>query len=121
MEQKPTMINLPSHSFFEQLMGRGEPTEEALPHIAAIYFTATWCKKCKTIDLNKVMTAIPSATWYKNDIDENENSYAYASLRSIPSFVVIKDKKYMGKFDKETAGKEGVSEETIMNWLKQFI
>ena len=108
------MISLPSHTYFEQLLGRGEPTEDALPTLAVVYFTAKWCKKCQSFDLEKIMTALPNAAWYKNDIDENENTYAYCSLRSIPSFVVIKDKKYMGSLSKTT-------EQGVIEWLKQFV
>jgi len=121
METKLLMTALPSHTYFEQLLGRGEPTEEPLPSLAVVYFTATWCKKCKTFDLAKIMSSLPQATWFKNDIDENESSYAYSSLRSIPSFVLIKDKKYMGKFDREIDMKGGVTEENIIAWLKQFV
>lgn len=113
-ESKKEMIALPSHTHFEQLLGRGEPTEEPLPSLVVVYFTAKWCKKCKTFDLDKIQTALPQATWYSNDIDENENTYAYCSLRSIPSFVVIKNKKYMGSLSKTT-------EEGAMDWLKQFV
>lgn len=95
-------------------MGRGEPTDDPLPPLAVIYFTATWCKKCQTFDLDKIREALPHATWYKNDIDENEDTYAYCSLHSIPSFVVLKDKKYMGSLSKTT-------EEGVIAWLKQFV
>ncbi len=114
MNQQKEMIPLPSHTYFEQLMGRGEPTEDKLPPLVVVYFTAKWCKKCQSFDLNKIQSALPSATWYKNDIDENEDTYAYCSLRSIPSFVVLKDKKYMGSLSKTT-------EEGVMDWLKQFV
>ena len=111
-------------------MGRGEPTEEPLPSLVVVYFTAKWCKKCKTFDLETIMASLPSATWYKNDIDENENTYAYCSLRSIPSFVVLKNKKFMGKLDKDTELKDkdkntelkgGVTQENTITWLKQFL
>lgn len=117
------MTNLPSHQFFEQLLGRGEPAEEELPSFAVVYFTATWCGKCKTLDLDEIMSSLPEAVWYKNDIDQNEQSYAYSVLRSIPSFVVIKNKKYMGKYDIEVAKerKEKITQESIIKWLKQFI
>jgi thiol-disulfide isomerase/thioredoxin len=117
------MIHLPSHSYFEQLMGRGDPTDEPLPPFVVVYFTATWCGKCKTLDLPGIVASVPDAVWYKNDIDQNEQSYAYSVLRSIPSFVVIKNKKYMGKYDIEVAKerKEKVTQETIINWLKQFV
>lgn len=111
------MINLPSHTYFEQLLGRGDSdtlSEEPLPPLAVVYFTATWCKKCKTFDMTKIMNTLPQATWFKNDIDENENTYAYCSLRSIPSFVVIKEKKYMGSLSKTT-------EQGVIEWLKQFV
>lgn len=95
-------------------MGRGEETDEVLPTFVVVYFTASWCKKCKTFDLGKIMAAAPSATWFLNDIDENENTYAYCGLRSIPSFVVIKNKKYMGALSKTT-------EEGVIQWVKEFI
>ena len=110
----PVMTDLPSHAYFEQLMGRGEPTEDKLPSLVVVYFTAEWCKKCKTFNLDNIMSALPQATWYKNDIDKNEDTYAYCSLRSIPSFVVLKEKKYMGSLSKTT-------EEGVKEWLKQFI
>lgn len=141
------MIDLPSHSYFEQLLGRGEPTEEALPTLVVIYFTAKWCKKCQSFDLQNIMSSLPNATWYKSDIDENENTYAYCSLYSIPSFVVLKDKQYKGKFDVKTVNEinlqlinqyvkshtkedtevyketlpKGATEESTIHWLKQFV
>ena len=117
------MIDLPSHSYFEQLLGRGEPTDEPLPPFVVLYFTASWCAKCKTLDLPAIVSSVPDAVWYKNDIDINEQTYAYSVLRSIPSFVVIKNKKYMGKYDIEVAKerKEKITQETIINWLKQFV
>lgn len=115
------MISLPSHAYFEQLMGRGEPTDDPLPSLVVVYFTAKWCKKCKTFDLETIISALPTATWYKNDIDENENTYAYCTLRSIPSFVVLKNKKFMGKFDVETDMKGKVTQENVITWLKQFV
>lgn len=113
------MISLPSHTYFEQLLGRGEPTEDDLPQFVVVYFTAKWCKKCQSFDLEKIQASLAEvsreqATWFKNDIDENEDTYAYCSLRSIPSFVVLKDKKYMGSLSKTT-------EEGAISWLKQFV
>lgn len=113
-KKQPLMTDLPSHTYFEQLMGRGEPTEEPLPSLVVVYFTAKWCKKCQSFNLERIVNSLPTATWYKNDIDENENTYAYCSLRSIPSFVVLKDKKYMGALSKTT-------EEGVIAWLKQFV
>lgn len=107
------MTNLPSHTYFEQLIGRGETTEESLPSLAVVYFTAKWCKKCQTFNLDTIMSSLPQATWFINDIDENEHTYAYCSLRSIPSFVVLKNKKYMGSLSKTT-------EQGVIDWLKQF-
>lgn len=107
------MTALPSHTYFEQLLGRGEPTEDELPPLVVIYFTAKWCKKCQGFNLDRIQTALPNATWFKNDIDENENTYAYCSLRSIPSFVVVKNKKYMGSLSK-------TSEDAAMEWLMKW-
>ena len=110
------MTALPSHTYFEQLLGRGEITveQDELPPLVVVYFTAKWCKKCQGFNLERIQSALPNARWFKNDIDENENTYAYCSLRSIPSFVVIKNMKYMGSLSK-------TSEEGAIDWLKQFV
>jgi thioredoxin 1 len=65
---------------------------------AIIYFTASWCGACKRLDLDYLEKMRNDITWYKCDIDENRYTLGYCGLSKIPSFVFIKDGKFLGKF-----------------------
>jgi thioredoxin-like negative regulator of GroEL len=107
------MIPLPGQEFFEQLIGRREP-EQPLPSLSVIYFTAKWCGACKRLDLTSLMNAFPSIVWFKCDIDENEYTPGFCGVRSIPTFLVIQNKKIMGTLgDSRT--------EKVQQWISQFV
>jgi thioredoxin-like negative regulator of GroEL len=106
------MILLQTQEQFEILLGRA-PTESPIPPFVIIYFTANWCNACKRLDLPQIMSIAPSATWYKCDIDANDYTAGYCGIRSIPTFLVLKDKKVMGQLgDSRT--------EKVVEWLKRF-
>jgi thioredoxin-like negative regulator of GroEL len=62
-----------------------------------VYFTAPWCGACTRLDLDK-LESLPNITWYKCNIDENKYTLGYCGLQKIPSFVFIKNGKFLGKF-----------------------
>ena len=73
-----------------------------------VYFTAPWCGACQRLDLPKLEN-IPAQdgspiTWYKCDIDVNKYSLGYCGLTKIPSFIFIKDGKFLGKFTSSDTG-----------------
>jgi thioredoxin-like negative regulator of GroEL len=97
---------------FEILIGR-VPSKDPVPGFCVVYFTAKWCGACKRLDLNKVVAAAPTAFWLKCDIDENDYTAGFCGIKSIPTFLVIKDKAVVG-----TLGNSNT--ETVVDWLKKF-
>ena len=91
---------LDSQAEFEQLIGRGEPLPPGteLPPISIVYFTATWCGPCQRLDTAALEAATPQATWLKCDIDRNKYTAGYCGVRSIPTFMIIADKKVVGQY-----------------------
>jgi thioredoxin-like negative regulator of GroEL len=107
------MMPLQTQEQFEVLLGR-VPTEEPIPTFVIVYFTAKWCQACKRLDLEAVQSVAPNATWYKCDIDENDYTAGYCGIRSIPTFLVLRDKKVQGELkDSRT--------EAVVAWLKRFV
>ena len=96
---------------FETLIGRGEYPDAEVPRFTVVYFTATWCGACRSIDLNALETTFPTANWLKCDVDQNNYTPGYCSIRAIPSFIAIKDKKIVGQLQSNDNTK-------IVEWLK---
>ena len=93
------MIPLQTQEQFEALLKPigldGKPAAAAV----VVYFTASWCGACKNIDFDSLLSSIPNTiVWYKCDIDQNKYTLGYCGLQKIPSFVVIKNSKFLGKF-----------------------
>ncbi len=97
---------------FEILLGK-IPTEKPIPSLVVIYFTAAWCKACKRLDFEQILQTLPQATWMKCDIDKNDYTPGYCGIRSIPTFLVIQDKKLMGQLSNSNT-------EKVVEWLKRF-
>ncbi len=106
------MTLLRTQEEFEILLGR-VPTEAPLPLLTVIYFTAGWCKACKKLNLEEIINTLPNASWLKCDIDLNDYTAGYCGIRSIPTFLVIREKKLVGQLgDSRT--------EKVVEWLKRF-
>ena len=95
----------------ETLLGRGPNPDEKTPPFTVIYFTATWCGACRSIDLSALEAAFPAVNWLKCDVDQNNYSPGYCGIRSIPTFIAIKDKKIVGQLQSNDNGK-------ITEWIK---
>lgn len=108
----PEMTLLQSQEEFEVLLGR-VATDKPIPPLSVIYFTATWCKACKKLNLEEIQSILPKATWFKCDIDVNDYTAGYCGIRSIPSFLVIQDKKLLGQLSDSRT-------EKVVEWLKRF-
>ena len=87
---------LTNHEEFEGLLGRGEYVYEKLPAFTVVYFTATWCGACRSLNTDTIESNTPGVTWLKCDVDQLNHTAGYCGIRSIPSFVAIKDKKVVG-------------------------
>ena len=93
--KKNLMIPLLNQEMFEQLIGRAE-TKDPIPTVSVVYFTAKWCGACKRLNLDVLMANHPAVTWYKCDIDENDYTAGFCSIRQIPTFLIIKEKEILG-------------------------
>ena len=60
------------------------------------YFTATWCKPCQRIKpmIEKLSNGLDKSTiiFYMIDIDENDEICNKFNIKSVPTFVLIKNK-----------------------------
>ena len=87
---------------FEVLIGRAEPTEERHsgepPEATVVYFAATWCGPCRSVRTAELEEGLKGVQWLKCDVDQNNYTPGYCEIRSIPTFLVIKNKKILGKF-----------------------
>lgn len=95
-----------SHVEFEQLIGVQDPDPGVkLPFFTVIYFTANWCGACRALDLDAIEAAVPGANWLKCDIDQNDYTPGYCGVRSIPTFIVVCNKKVVDTFSSNNTQK----------------
>jgi thioredoxin-like negative regulator of GroEL len=82
---------------FEQMIGVQPPEPgQILPNFSVIYFTAGWCSACRRLDLAAIEAATVGANWLKCDVDQNNYTAGYCGVRSIPTFLIVADKKIVG-------------------------
>ena len=100
----------------EEMLGIQTPADpnEVPPTFAVIYFTASWCGACRALNLDYLQKMVPSPTWYKCDVDQNQYSPGYCNVRAIPTFVVIKNKMVVGSLQSNSTDK-------VIAWLAQFV
>lgn len=91
---------------FEQLTGlQPLPAGTSLPAFTVIYFTATWCGACRRLDLPALEAALPDVNWLKCDVDQNNYTPGFCGVRSIPSFLIVKNKKVIASLQATTNDK----------------
>ena len=90
------MIPLENQEQFEALLN---PANKAhVPEAVVVYFTASWCGACTRLNHAQIQASNPNIVWYKCDVDQNKYTLGYCGLQKIPSFAVIKNSKFLGKF-----------------------
>jgi thioredoxin-like negative regulator of GroEL len=100
------MLSLDTQLVLEQLLGKqAVAADQVLPSVACMYFTARWCGACKRLDLDAIEAATPGVTWYKCDVDVNTYSPGFCGVRSIPSFMLIVNKRPIGPMTSSDTGK----------------
>jgi thioredoxin-like negative regulator of GroEL len=87
-------------------LGKYEP-------FVVVCFSAKWCGPCQKLDKVQLVHRTPAVKWFSCDIDENKVTLGYCGLRSVPSFVAIKDGMVAGR--KSGAG----SVDDVLNWLEE--
>ena len=97
---------------FEQLTGvQPVPEGTAVPPFSVIYFTATWCGACRRLNMPALEAALPEVNWLKCDVDQNNYTGGYCGVRSIPSFIIVKDKKVSEIF-------QSTSNDAVEKWIR---
>jgi len=97
---------------FEQLIGlQPVPVGTSIPAFTVIYFTATWCSACRRLDIPLLEERLPEVNWLKCDVDQNNYTPGYCGVRSIPTFIIIKDKKVVSTFQSST-------NEKVEEWIR---
>jgi thioredoxin-like negative regulator of GroEL len=92
------MIPLQTQVQFENLLKPIDENGKPASARVVVYFTASWCGACKRLDFPALLSSTPQdIVWYKCDVDENKYTLGYCGLKSIPSFAVIKNGKFLGK------------------------
>jgi thiol-disulfide isomerase/thioredoxin len=113
------MTPLPSHEAFEAMLRPRRPTQDGFFDTYApwtvISFYAKWCAPCKRLDKKSIVDAYPEIQWYSCDIDENPTTLPYCSLRTIPSFALLKDGIFV-----ETKSIIS-SPEDVIDWLDEKV
>lgn len=97
------MIPLLTQLQFEGLLEKTS-NKVNLNKAIVVYFTASWCGACTKLDFTAIQASNPNIVWYKCDIDVNKYTLGYCGLSKIPSFVFIKDGKFLGKFTSSDTG-----------------
>jgi thioredoxin-like negative regulator of GroEL len=87
------MIPLETQEQFEALL-----TSTNKNPAVVVYFTASWCSACTKLDHAQIQAAHPKIVWYKCDVDQNKYTLGYCGLQKIPSFALVKNSKFLGKF-----------------------
>jgi len=97
---------------FEQLTGvQPVPEGTTVPPFSVIYFTATWCGACRRLNMPALEAALPEVNWLKCDVDQNNYTGGYCGVRSIPSFIIVKDKKVSEIF-------QSTSNDAVEKWIR---
>jgi thiol-disulfide isomerase/thioredoxin len=96
----PTFLPLTNQALFEYLYSGKQPEGEEFSfkpsYPLLINFTASWCGPCKRIDWAFLKEEFgDKLSFYKCDVDENKYTPGYCSVRSIPSWAILKGVKQM--------------------------
>jgi len=93
------MIPLQTQEQFENLLKPVQDNGALAEEAVVVYFTASWCGACKRLDFISLLSNTPkNIVWYKCDVDEDNYTLGYCGLSKLPSFAVIKNGKFAGKF-----------------------
>jgi thioredoxin-like negative regulator of GroEL len=81
-----------------------------------VYFTASWCKACKKLDLDTISATAASKDIeiFKCDETVNEYTSGYCGVRSFPTFVL---------FGSQIAKSTLQSSETqkVVSWINEYV
>ena len=111
------MMPLPSHQAFEDMLRpRGNrpslyANDQTYEQWVVVCFSAKWCGPCQKLNKRLLVEKTPGVKWYSCDVDTNDVTLGYCSLKGIPGFCIIKD----GVFKDKKQG--AANEDDVLSWL----
>lgn len=99
---------LETQAQFEELWF--DKTNEAKHWI--VYFTADWCKACKKLDLEKIMTAVGGHSFYTCNYSVNDYTPGYCGVRTFPTFAFMKPGTIVSKLQSSNT-------DVVLEWLSK--
>jgi thioredoxin-like negative regulator of GroEL len=100
---------------FEELIGLQEIEEGVeIPKFTVVYFTAIWCTACRRLDMGAIEAATPGINWLKCDVDQNNYTAGYCGVRSIPSFLIVANKKILSTL-------QSTDNQKVIDWVNSYI
>ena len=63
--------------------------------------------------MGAIEAATPGVNWLKCDVDQNNYTAGYCGVRSIPSFIVIRDKKVTGTL-------QSSDNQKVLDWVNSM-
>jgi thiol-disulfide isomerase/thioredoxin len=80
-----------------------------------VYFTASWCKACKKLDLDVIQAAADSKKIQIYKCDETQNTYTsgYCGIRSFPTFMFFMPKTIKSSIQSSDTNK-------VVEWIQQL-
>jgi thiol-disulfide isomerase/thioredoxin len=98
---------------FEELIGLQVSADGSTPPpFTVVYFTAGWCGACRRLDLDAIESAVQGVNWLKCDVDQNNYTAGYCDIYSIPTFLVVSNKKVGAKLSASSTQK-------VIDWVKE--
>jgi thioredoxin-like negative regulator of GroEL len=111
-EAKEKMTPLLNQQMFEAFLTRRP--DYSYPALRIIYFTAKWCGPCQSLDLEMLMSITPpTVEWVLVDADDNDYTFGYCGVRTIPSFMSIKHGQASPIFSSSNM-------KAIIDWLRSY-
>lgn len=95
---------------------KGEPlTTDADVPKWIVYFTASWCKACKKLDLDAIQYAADSKSIQIYKCDETQNDYTagYCGVRSFPTFMFFTPKTIKSSIQSSDT-------EKVVEWIQSL-
>jgi thiol-disulfide isomerase/thioredoxin len=80
-----------------------------------IWFTATWCKPCKRLDVSAIAAAAAARDipFYICDHTVNNYTAGYCGVRSFPTFLLLRPQK-------ELARLTSANTEAVCDWIRHL-
>jgi thioredoxin 1 len=105
---------LETQADFEKLWFYNDDTNEC-DLCWIVYFTASWCKACRKLDIDTIQAAADSKNIVFYTCNETQNDYTagYCGIKSFPTFVFFKPKTIVSSIQSSDTTQ-------VIEWIQQL-